>query len=308
MIVPLDAARLAIAVLLGFIALVVLALGCDEIRNPRAPRVPRGTIVHRNLAYVTKGRTRQKLDLYIPKGAEKAPLMILVHGGAFVEGDKSEEDAAAFVTLGYAVASLNYRYSSDAIFPAQVEDVKAAVRWLRANAGKFGYDPERFGARGSSAGGYLVTMLGVTGGTTKFDVGENLDVSSRVQAVADRYGPTDFLQMDAHRLVPGGDTHDTPDSPESRLIGGSITAHPDRVAAANPINYISSDCPPFIIVHGDSDALVPHQQSEILAAALERAGVPVTLYTVKGGGHGGFDDRNAEAVVREFFARYLRRP
>ena len=249
---------------------------------PRASR-SRGTTVHRDLAYVTNGHLRQKLDLYLPKGASNPPLMILIHGGGFTEGDKGQEDAAQWLAEGYAVASINYRFSSDAIFPAQIEDCKAAVRWLRANAKKYGYGPERFGARGSSAGGYLVTMLGVTGSTTKFDVGENLDVSSRVQAVADRYGPIDFLQMDAHRL-PGAPVNNKPDSPLSELIGGNIADNRDKVGEANPINYVTKDCPPFIVVHGDSDLLVPHHQSELLVAALAKAGVPVVLYTIKAAG------------------------
>ena len=298
--------KVAAIVLSYLVALIVVfKMGWEFLKSSREPPVPRGTLVHRDIAYVTNGHPRQKLDLYLPKGAENLPLMILIHGGAFREGDKAEENAAQWITQGYAVASVNYRFSGDAVFPAQIEDVKAAIRWLRANAKRHGYDPDRFGARGSSAGGYLVTMLGTTGGTTKFDVGEHLEVSSRVQAVADRYGPTDFLQMDAHRL-PGGPVNNTPDSPASELIGGNIADNRDKVARANPINYVTKECPPFIIIHGDSDPLVPHHQSELLAAALEEAGVPVTLHTVAGGGHGGFDDPNAEIIVREFFARYLK--
>jgi acetyl esterase/lipase len=286
---------------------IALLLGRDCLRrSSRVPPVPRGTTVHRDIAYVTNAHPRQKLDIYLPKDALNPPLMILIHGGGFSEGDKSEEDVAQWLSEGYAVASINYRYSSDAVFPAQIEDCKAAVRWLRANAKKFGYDADRFGARGSSAGGYLVTMLGTTSSTKIFDVGENLDVSSRVQAVADRYGPIDFLQMDAHRL-PGAPVNNKPDSPLSELIGGNIADNRDKVEAANPLNYVTKDCPPFIVVHGDSDLLVPHHQSELLVAALAKAGVPAALYTVKGGGHGGFDDPNAEAAVREFFARYLKR-
>jgi acetyl esterase/lipase len=298
--------KVAVIVLSSLVALIaVFKMGWEFLKSSRVPPVPRGTIIHRDIAYITNGHPRQKLDLYLPKGAENPPLMILIHGGAFREGDKRDENAAQWLTVGYAVASLNYRFSGDAVFPAQIEDVKTAVRWLRANAKRYGYDPDRFGARGSSAGGYLVTMLGTTGGTTKFDVGEHPGVSSRVQAVADRYGPTDFLQMDAHRL-PGGPVNNTPDSPASELIGGNIVDNRDKVEKANPINYVTKDCPPFIIIHGDSDPLVPHHQSELLVAALEEVGIPVTLYTVKGGGHGGFDDPNAEVIVREFFARYLK--
>jgi dipeptidyl aminopeptidase/acylaminoacyl peptidase len=132
-------------------------------------------------------------------------------------------------------------------------------------------------------------------------------VSSRVQAVADNYGPTDFLQMDAHRL-PSGMVHSAPDSPESELIGGNLQDNPEKVRNANPITYLTRDCPPFLVIHGDSDPLVPHHQSELLVAALRSAGVPVTFYTVKGGGHGGFTDPKVEALTRTFFADHLQRP
>ena len=294
---------------------------------PRVAPVPPGTTVHRDLAYVTNGHPRQKLDLYLPANATNAPLIIMIHGGAFKFGSKEGENPVPFLSQGYAVASLNYRLSGHAPFPAQIEDCKAAVRWLRAHAGQYGYDPDRFGAWGASSGGHLVTMLGTTGSTTLFDVGENLSVSSRVQAVADNYGPTDFLQMDAHRL-PDGMAHNPPDSPESELIGGALQENPDKARMANPIAYItksgvmttsrgekklphaghepaSSDCPPFLVIHGDRDPLVPHHQSELLVAALRSAGVPVTFYTVKGGGHGGFTDPMVEALTRTFFADHL---
>jgi len=179
------------------------------------------------------------------------------------------------------VASIDYRFSTDAIFPAQIEDCKAAVRWLRLNADILNLNPQRFGAWGESAGGNLVALLGTTGNVKEFDVGENLDVPSNVQAVVDYFGPTDFLQMDAHRLPGSKYRHNTLKSPESMLIGGPIQELKDRVARANPITYVTKDAPPFLIVHGDRDPHVPHHQSELLEAALKQAGVPVTLYTVK---------------------------
>jgi len=272
---------------------------------PRVPPIPVGTTVHRDLAYVTNGHPRQKLDLYLPADARKPPLIIMIHGGAFKSGSKDGQNPVPFLTQGYAVAALNYRLSGHSIFPAQIEDCKAAVRWLRAHAGEYGYDPDRFGAWGGSAGGHLVTMLGTTGSTTKFDVGENLSASSRVQAVADNFGPTDFLQMDAHRL-PSGMVHNAPDSPESELIGGNLQDNPEKARHANPITYLTRDCPPFLVIHGDSDPLVPHHQSELLVAALQSAGVPVKFYTVKGGGHGGFKDPNVEVITQAFFAEQLK--
>ena len=159
---------------------------------------------------------------------------------------------------------------------------------------------------GSSAGGHLAAMLGTAGHVKEFDVGENLNVSSQVQAVVDHFGPTDLLQMDAHRL-PGGMMHDTADSPESLLIGGPIRENKEKVARANPITYVTKDAPPFLICHGEMDPLVPHHQSELLEAALKQAGVPVTLYTVKGGGHGSFKDPKVDELTSDFLARHLKR-
>lgn len=272
---------------------------------PRLPPIPAGTTVHRDLAYVTNGHPRQKLDLYLPANARKPPLIVMIHGGAFKSGSKDGQNPVPFLEQGYAVAALNYRLSGHAVFPAQIEDCKAAVRWLRAHAGEYGYDPNRFGAVGSSAGGHLVAMLGTTGSTAKFDVGEHVGVSSRMQAVVDNFGPTDFLQMDAHR-VPNGQVHNTPDSPESELIGGNLQDNPEKVRNANPVTYVTKDCPPFLVIHGDSDPLVPHHQSELLAAALRAAGASVDFYTVKGGGHGGFADPNVESLTREFLAYHLK--
>lgn len=209
------------------------------------------------------------------------------------------------IYLMYAVASINYRLSQHAIFPAQIQDCKAAVRWLRAHAAQYHLDPKRFGAWGASAGGHLVAMLGTTGHIDTFDVGENLGVSSRIQAVVDYFGPTDFIQMDDHR-PPRGMIHNTPQSPESLLVAGSIQEMRGEVARANPIAYVIETAAPFLIVHGDKDPLVPFHQSVLLEAALRKAGVTVQLYTVKGGGHGGFTDPSVDALTREFFAAHLR--
>jgi acetyl esterase/lipase len=267
--------------------------------------VPQPPIVHRDLPYVSHGHDRQKLDLYLPaQGERPLPLIIWIHGGAFRLGDKGGNVPLDSLERGVAVASINYRLSQHALYPAQIEDCKAAVRWLRAHAAHYGLDPRRFAAWGPSAGGHLAAMLGTAGHVRAFEVGEHLDQSSRVRAVVDYFGPTDFLQMDAHR-VPGGQVHDASDSPESELVGGPIQDHPDRVARANPITYVTPDAPPFLIVHGEVDPLVPHHQSELLVAALQEAGVPVSFYTVRGAGHGGFTDPQVPILTREFLARHL---
>jgi acetyl esterase/lipase len=262
--------------------------------------------VLRDVAYVPGGHERQKLDLYLPKEADpngRRPLLVWVHGGAWLGGSKAQPPALRFAGQGYAVASINYRLSQHALFPAQIEDCKAAIRWLRAHAGQYGYDPNRIGVWGASAGGHLVALLGTTGEVTEFDTGPNPGISSRVQAVCDFFGPTDFTKMSRFWSTM---KHDAPDAPEAKLIGGPVQENQDKVQRANPITYVTKDDPPFLIVHGDKDPLVPHNQSELLRDALRQAGVSVTFYTVKGGGHGGFRDPEVDRLVTKFFQKHLR--
>ena len=292
----------ALVLILCFLA-VTLVLA--QQRGRAEPKVPEGVTVHRDIAYVTGGHERQKLDLYIPNEGENLPLIIWVHGGAWLGGSKERYAPMEYLKSGYAGASINYRLSQHAIFPAQIEDVKAAVRWIRANAETYRLDPNRFAAWGSSAGGHLVAMLGTAGDITEFEVGENLEVSSQVQAVVDYFGPTDFLQMDTHRL-PDGLVHDAPDSPESKLVGGPIQAHKYRVARANPITYVSKADPPILIIHGDQDKLVPYHQSVLLKEALEAVGAPVEFYRVEGGGHGWFKDPKVPELTKAFLEKHLK--
>ncbi|MBV8275662.1 MAG: alpha/beta hydrolase [Verrucomicrobia bacterium] len=272
----------------------------------------------KDLAYVTSGSPSQTLDLYAPKKAKNVPLIVWIHGGAFFFGSKEgfpvEPVPLHLLLEGYAVASINYRLSPEAVFPAQLEDCKAAIRWLRAHSDEIGIDPNRIGVWGASAGGNLAALVGTTSGIRDFDVGENLDYSSRVQAVCDFYGPTDFLQMDTHRL-PDGQIHNAPDSPESKLVGGPIQDNPDKVRRVNPITYVDKNAPPFLIVHGMLDRLVPFNQSELLVAALKTVGASVSFHPVEGGGHGQYfganggrglyADPDAESMVKTFFAAHL---
>jgi len=272
------------------------------LRIPMSSVVPTGTKVHVDVPYVARGGSQQQLDLFLLQApGEGVPLVVWIHGGEFRTGSKAQNVPLWLLDEGYAVASVNYRLSGQAVFPAQIEDCKAAVRWLRANARHHGIDAERIAAWGESAGGHLAAMVGTSCEVNAFDVGGNLGVSSRVAAVIDFFGPTDFLQMDAHRL-PAGLVHDSPDSPESRVIGGPIQENMDKVARANPITYVTEHAPPFLIVHGDADPLVPFHQSRLLESALKAAGVPVTFYTVKGGGHGRFTDPEVPRLVRRFLA------
>jgi acetyl esterase/lipase len=208
----------------------------------------------------------------------------------------AEEIAPHFNAAGYVVAGVSTRSSLQAQFPAQVHDVKAAIRWLRVHAHEYRIDPSRFAVMGDSSGGWTATMAGVTGDVARLEGNVGVTgVSSRVQAVVDLYGPTDFLQMDAH-MLPGAcdsfnqtfgltDCHNDPKSPESLLVGCPIQSCPSAVRAANPITYVSRNDPPFLIAHGQADALVPHHQSELLFRALKAKCVSATFYSVPDVGH-----------------------
>jgi acetyl esterase/lipase len=207
------------------------------------------------------------------------------------------------------VASIGYRLSQHATFPAQIEDCKAAIRWLRANAKTYQLDPDHIGAWGASAGGHLVALLGTTGGVKELEgKGSNAEQSSRVQGVVDFFGPTEFLQMDAHAVKGAFLKHDPANSPESRLIGGAIQENVEKVKRANPVQYVTKDAPPFFIAHGEQDPLVPCHQSELLYEALKKAGVEVTLQKIPGAGHGGreFGTDKMQAAVQEFFDKHLK--
>ncbi len=282
-------------------------------QQPGGPApVPPGVKADRNLVYARAEGKDLLLDIYRPERQEGVlPLVVWVYGGAFRAGSKDDRQTAGatwLVNHGYAVAAFNYRLSQVAKFPAQTHDCKAAIRWLRANAAQYGLDPARIAAWGASAGGHLSSMLGTSGGVADLegDLG-NAKESSRVQAVVDFFGPTDFLLMDSQAIA-GGQKHDPPDSPESQLIGGPIQENKEKTARANPITYVSADDPPFLILHGDRDPLVPVGQSEIFFESLRKAGVNATFHKIVGAGHGGpqFNSPVARAMVLAFLDQHFK--
>jgi len=297
----------AILLTIVFTLIFSVSARANETDKPEAgtSRVPEVTRVLRDLEYIPGGHERQKLDLYLPpksEGSNALPLVVWVHGGAWMAGSKENCPIVRFLKYGFAVASINYRLSQHAIFPAQLEDCKAAIRFLRANANQYNIDPNHIGVMGESAGGHLVALLGTTGDVNDFDKGPNLSVSSKVQAVCDYFGPTDFTKMsDFESQI----DHDAPDSPESKLLGGPVQENHEACKKANPITYVSKNDPPFLICHGDKDMTVPHNQSVLLNEALKKAGVDVKFYTVKGGGH-GFHDPKVDQMVFMFFEKHLK--
>lgn len=212
------------------------------------------------------------LDLYLPPGRKGPfPLIIWIHGGAWKFCDKAEVEPAALaqVKRGYALASIGYAKSKDALWPTQIYQVKAGIRYLRANAEQYNIDPERFVAWGASSGGHMANMVGVTGpaGALEGNLG-NPEVSSAVNGVISWYGASNFLIMKNSGMV----DHDDANSPESQLIGGPIQELPEKVALADPVKFIQEDAPPYLLMHGKRDQLVPVNQSELMHTALEGIG------------------------------------
>ena len=278
--------------------------------------IPEGTQVEGDIVYAHVGERELLLDLYLPVNAPRPlPVVVWVHGGGWSSGSKGNVDwALSLLSRGFAVVDVDYRLSGEAIFPAQIQDCKAAVRWIRANAETYGLSPERIGAWGSSAGGHLVALMGTAGGKDtssfvgEFETEDHGEYSSRVLAVCDWFGPTDFLRMND---FPGHIDHDATHSPESQLIGGPIQENEETVTKANPITHIKGRETAFLIVHGEKDQLVPYNQSELLYAALERAGALVVLHGVKDGDHGfgGSTEDNMEELLDmtgDFFEKYLK--
>lgn len=242
----------------------------------------------------------------VEKQAKPMPAIVFLFGGAWRSGNRNQgtNHLARFAERGYFCASIDYRFSQQALFPAQLHDAKCAIRFLRAKAREFNLNPDRIGVWGMSSGAHLAALLGTSAGVAELE-GEGgwKEFPSHVNAVVDMFGPTDFLKMDAAGggLFP----HNAAESPESRLIGGPIQDHPEKAAAANPIKYVSRDDPPFLILHGTADQLVPFNQSELLVAALKAAEVPVRFHPVPGGQH-GFLEVQIGGVIDEFFDQYLK--
>jgi len=276
--------------------------------------VPPGVKVERDIPYVPGGVPAQVLDLYLPETPAKnpLPLVVFIHGGGWQAGSKAGTVDFSLLADGYAAASVEYRFSQKALFPAQIQDCQAAIRWLRANSAKYNLDAKHIGVCGWSAGGHLVALLGTAGGKNAFvPLGGNESEPDRVQAVCDFFGPTDFStvvdQAAADTAIRNVFKFNTPGDPYSCLIGANLSDK-DKSTAVSPVHYVSKDNPPFLILHGTMDALVPLAQSTELLAALKAAGVDATLQRFPGAGHGGgaFNLPAVKRLVRTFFNKHLK--
>jgi len=247
--------------------------------------VPSSIQLDRDIVFATMDGHELKLDIACPKaGNGKLPAVIYIHGGGWVLGDKSPNEAITYAKNGFVGIAIQYRLSTVARFPAAVHDCKSAIRWVRANAKKYGIDPDKIGVIGESAGGHLVALMGTSGGEPSLEGdGPYKEYSSRVQAVVDNFGPIDLLTL---KDTPSPMDPDPTVGPIAGWLGKPAREVPELVKKANPITYIDPNDPPVLLVHGEKDDLVPIRQSELFYDALTMAGVKAELVRVKNAGHG----------------------
>ena len=309
-------------------ALISLSLGLMFVGRPVNAQPPKAAVAEdlaaklpakftnvrwlKNVPYANTENPRQQLDLFLPASlASSKPTAVIahIHGGAWRAGKKSSRRvvrrlAELVQDHGYAGVTIGYRLSDEAVWPAQIHDCKAAIRWIRANAKRYNLDPERIGVFGESAGGHLVSMLGMTGDVPSLNgrLGPYPDVSSRVACVINEYGPSELLTMGDY---PSRIDHNAPGSPESQLVGGPIQQHRPAARSASPTSHASADDAPMLIIHGDQDPLVPFNQSVRLKAVLTGVGVNCRFIKVSDGGHGRFNSPELSRRRDAFFAHYL---
>ena len=246
-----------------------------------------------------------KMDVIFPRETGKpVPAIVWICGGGWLEMSTCAHLAylTELARCGFVVASVQYRTSNEAKFPAQLTDVKAAIRYLRAHADSYHLDPRKIGVMGESAGGQLTAMAALTGNDRTFDKGDYLQYSSAVQAACPWYVPTDVTKMPVN--IP----RDMQAAPESLLIGMNASLHMEEALKACPISYVTEDAPPFLILHGTDDHTVPFQQSEILHDALEARGNDVTLLAIQGADHADrqFFQRELWKIIEDFFTKKLK--
>lgn len=309
-----SASRWLVAALALFCCCTALLPDAIAQQPPVRPMLKPGFKAEYDVKYVPDGDAAQVLDIYFPETAadKPAPLLIWIHGGGWSGGSKAGMPYLGQLSRGYVVASVEYRFSQKALFPAQIQDCQAAIRFLRASAKKYNIDTERIGVGGGSAGGHLAALVGTSGGKKAFPlIGGNEDQSDRVQAVCDIFGPTNFWtvikQAEEDKNVKNIFKWNSGD-PYSRLIGGGLGEDKAKCEAVSPVHYVSKDSPPFLILHGDHDALVPYAQSVELHELLTKAGVESTLQKLPKAGHGGaqFAQPAIAKLTNTFFDKHLK--
>lgn len=306
---PVSPVTLLASALAAVTLFVCAPVSSAQQRRPQG--LPDSIQLQADIPYAGTDNAKQKLNLLLPQqraSTRPLPVIVYIHGGAWRAGDRraGHRRVASYVTSGqYAGVSVGYRLTDEAIWPAQIHDCKAAIRWVRANAKQYNLNPDKIGVMGDSAGGQLVAMLGTSGGVKALEgtLGDHLTTSSKVQCVVDNFGPADLAAM---KDYPSRMDHDRADSPEGKLVGGQVSANHQAAASASPISYVSKEDPPFLIIHGTDDMLVPYNQSVRLAKALKGVGAKCNFTTVTEGGHGGFRNPAVRQRERQFFDKHLR--
>lgn len=283
-----------------------IALALSSAFTQAAPTVPAGESRLKDIEYARVDGLPLRLDLYQAK-AQHAPLIVWVHGGAWRAGSKEDMPLSALVDSGYAVASVDYRLSPVAPFPAQVHDIKAAIRFLRAKAADYSFDPARIAIAGASAGGHLAALVGVTNGHKDLEgsIGSHLEQSSDVRAVISLFGASDLTTILA-QSKPKGLKMRIPAL--QLLLGGQPNEKPALARLASPVAHVDAHDPPLLLVHGDADPQMPPEQSHALAAAYNAVGAQVQLVIIPGAEHGGkaFFDAERMALMKTFLGAALK--
>jgi len=282
-------------------ALALSLIGATLFFALEAPAAEPGHSVHRDIVYGHVDGQRLALDLYLPE-KQRPPLIVWVHGGAWAAGSKSDMPLGHLVPDGFAIASVDYRLSGVAPFPAQAHDIKAAIRFLRAKASELGINADRIAIVGGSAGGHLAQLVGVTNGNPELEGTVGITgVSSDVQAIVSFYGMSDFTTI-LQQSTPHGLAVRVPAL--QALLGGQPSEKPELARLASPVFHVNAKSPPLLLIHGDEDPQAPFEQSREMEAACKRAGARVEFEVIKGGGHGGekfFDDKRI-ALVEQFLS------
>ncbi len=260
-----------------------------------------------------------QMDILRPAHKEKMPAILYIPGGGFINANRANamQERMELAEAGYVVASMTYRVAPTAQFPQPLEDVKAAIRYLKANGEKFDIDPNRIGVMGGSAGGYLAAMAGTTSGLKDFDKGDNLQVDSTIQCAVDLYGLSDLTKIGDDYSKGVQETHKSAGATEALWVNGSpvfggkdggILNNLEAAEKANPIHYIHSTSAPMLLMHGTADAVVSPSQTDLLYQALRQKGIPAQRYIIPNAGHGGvyWVQRPVMQVILSFFNTYLK--
>jgi acetyl esterase/lipase len=300
------AANLSKSFALSLLWAFALLIACESpLRAQKAPAVPDDVVFEAGIEYSNPDGQHLQLNMARPKKGEGAfPAIVCIHGGGFRAGKREGYDALCIrlAQQGYVALTVSYRLAPKYPFPAAIHDVKAAVRWARANAPKYKIDPARIGVTGGSAGGHLAQFLGVTGDVHEFEGdGENTDHSSKVACVVNVYGPSDFTKsygksVDAAEVLP-------------LFLGGNLQAARKQHLRASPLYWVTPNAAPTLCIHGTEDKFVAHEQAVWLIDKLKGAGVEAELLSLEGAGHGfnGKDAETAEKAMIGFFDKQLKK-